>query len=90
MGLDLRHAAIDEEFDAIYETAVVGGKEHNRFGDFVRDADAAERNGGDLEVHEGLHLLFRQSHQIVARSRHDTRADGVDTNFAFLEVEGPV
>ena len=46
-----------------------------------------ERNGGDLEVHETLRLLFSQSHQIIARSGHDTRTDGIDAYFAFLEVK---
>ena len=47
---DLRHAAVHEEFDAVDEAAVVRREEHDRFGDFVGDADATERNGGSHGV----------------------------------------
>src|ERR1700721_775996 len=87
---DLRHAAVYKKLNAIDEAAVVRREKHNHLGDFIRCADATKRNGGDLEVHETLHLLFSQSNQIVARSGHDARTDGIDTYLAFLEVKGPV
>src|SRR5579863_9899132 len=87
---DLRHAAVCKKFNAVDEAAVVRREKHNRLGDFISCADATKRDCGDLEVHETLHLLFGESHQIVARSGHDTRADSIDTYFALFEVKRPI
>src|SRR5579863_4075763 len=87
---DLRHAPVYKKFNAVDETAVVRREKHNHLGDFISCADATKRDCGDLEVHETLHLLFGESHQIVARSGHDTRTDGIDAYFALLEVKSPV
>jgi hypothetical protein len=43
---NLRQAAVDKQFDAIDEPGIVGGQEHGRLADFVRLAQAAERNAG--------------------------------------------
>jgi hypothetical protein len=32
----LRHTAVDKEFNAVDEAAVIAHEEHNGFGDFVR------------------------------------------------------
>jgi hypothetical protein len=87
---DLCHAAVCKKFNAVDEAAVVRREKHNHLCDFVSCADATKRNGGDLEVDEALNLLLSQSHQVIARSRYDTRTYGIDTNFAFLEVKSPV
>ena len=74
---DLRHAAVRKKFNAVDEAAVVRREKYNYLGDFIRCADATKRDGGDLEVHETLHLLLSQSHQIVTRSGHDARTDAL-------------
>jgi hypothetical protein len=43
----LRHAAVDEEFNAGDIGAVVGSQEHRRFAEIVRCPDPAERDQSD-------------------------------------------
>ena len=40
-SLDLRRAAVHKEFHTVDIAAVVGGKEHHGFGDFIRRARPA-------------------------------------------------
>jgi hypothetical protein len=49
-GLDLRRAAIHEEFDAVDKAPVIRREKHHRFGDFIRGAGATQgrRRGGWL------------------------------------------
>ena len=58
MDLDLDFSAVDEEFGASHETALVGCEEHYGGGDFVGTANSAHRDGGS-HVGEQLLLLAR-------------------------------
>ncbi|MGF6775547.1 hypothetical protein P3T21_000734 [Paraburkholderia sp. GAS334] len=42
--LNLRHPAIDEQFDAVHKTRVVGREKHGGLCDLIRCAGAPERN----------------------------------------------
>ena len=89
MFLDLGHAAVDEEFYAGDEAAVVGGQEDDGFGDFAGVADAAQGDAGDHAGLEGLELI-RVGEEIIGAWGFDgAGADDVDANFPVFEVGGP-
>src|SRR5277367_6677705 len=87
--LNLGHAAVDEQFCAGYEAAVVGGQEDDGFGDFAGGADAAQGNGGG---HAGLESfeLIRIAEQVISTRRfYGARADDVHADFPVFKVGGP-
>jgi hypothetical protein len=88
--LDLGAAAVDKEFDPVDEAAVLASQEDHGFGDFVGFPYPSQRNLGGLRLDESPKLLIVQTEQIVARSRHDARADRVNANPFVLEIQRPV
>jgi hypothetical protein len=76
------HSSIDHEFAADHECGFVGGKEHNRVGDF---SGASKTPGGNLALNgsgNGLEVGFRQAELAVKGRRYRTRADGVHPDAA--------
>ena len=83
-------AAVDEEFDGVDETAVVGREEDYCFGDFVESANSAERNVWDGTRDEIFDLLIVETQSVlVCRRRNNSGADDIDANFSVFEIDGP-
>src|SRR3984885_1182476 len=86
---NLGHAAIDEEFDSIDKTAVVGSEEQDSLRNFIGDADASKRDYGSLGGYETRHLLFGQAKLVVTWGRYGTGADDVYTDLAVFQIDDP-
>src|SRR3569833_315593 len=87
---NLHVPAVDEQFNAVDEAGLVGGEEENGLGDLLRLADAA---GWDLagEIVLGALGLLAATEQIVeAGGLGRARADRVDPDAAFPEIEDPI
>src|SRR6185437_17025795 len=87
--LDLGHAAVDEEFDAGDVAGVVGGEEGDGLGDLVGVAHAAEGDAGGHAGFELFGLLFAAGEVVDGGGFDVAGADGVDADFAVLEVGRP-
>ena len=86
---DLRCAAIDKQFDAGNEAAVIGCEEQGSFRNFVRPAYPPQRYGRGEARLELLGLLLILYQAIEARCVDRTRTDRIDTDLAVLEIGGP-
>ncbi len=84
--LDLCHAAIHKQLDAVDKAAVIGSEKDNGFGDLVGRADSSQWNTFSLALHKFFQLLFTESEEIVTRSRNETRADRIHSNLAVGSV----
>src|SRR5262245_39941961 len=87
---DLSHSTVDEQLDPINESAFLRCEEDDGSCNLIHCADATHRDRVLLNIDEPFDLFSRQAEQLVTRSRHDTRADGVDANVAALEIEYPI
>lgn len=83
------HTAIDEEFGAGDEAAVVGGEKEDGGGKLIRRADSAQRNKGSNICFELGELLFCWGKIMQAGRIDGAGADDIDANFSRLEVERP-
>src|SRR5580692_12184158 len=87
-SLDLGHAAIDVEFDSGHVTRFVRCKEGNSLGDLIGISQSAQGN-------RFCEVLFHLCQRIALlpsvenRSFDMARADGVNTDPAFLQFVGP-
>jgi hypothetical protein len=84
-GTDLGLAAIDEELGAGHEAGIVGGKEGDRLGDFIRVGDPADRDLGCHIIKEPLLPGGIKTGQ----PDKGTGADDLDPDAALFEVELP-
>jgi Phage integrase, N-terminal SAM-like domain len=86
---DLGGAAVDEQFGAGDETAVIGGEENRGPGDFIRRAEAAHRD----PVHDTRqHLLAcwpGLCQSVIGGSVDRTRTERVHADFPFLQIHRP-
>ena len=84
------HAPVHEEFDTCDVAAVVRREEHGGFGDLVWVSHASERNSAD-EGSLDFPRLFSGLGEAVLQARgvRGTWTEGVDADFALLQVEGP-
>ena len=73
-GSNLSHAAIDEEFDSIDKTAVIGSEEQDSLRNFIGDADASKRDYGSLGGYETRHLRYGQTKLVVTWRRYGAGA----------------
>src|SRR2546422_394410 len=89
VGLDLGHAAVDEQLDAGDVAAVIGRQEERGLRDLVGAAHPPHRNRGHDILLELLDLRLAQPQAIEARRLDRTRADRVDADPAPLEIDGP-
>src|SRR5580704_4315749 len=90
-SLDLAQTAVYEEFNAGDVTALVGGKERDRFGDLIRGSRSAQRNGRNDGPDVVVLLLLRHPKAcLIARRRNDARTDRVDADALTLQVHGPI
>src|SRR5262249_45554629 len=88
-GLDLGHAAINEQLDPRDVAAVVGREEHGGFRHLVRPAHPAHRHGG-YETHlELIDSLLRQAGLVEDGRFGVSGTDNVDADLAVLEIGGP-
>src|ERR1700683_2901095 len=88
--LYLSQAAIDEQLDAGYVAAVVGGQEQDGLRDFIRGAGTAQGNIANRALYKLIDLFLRHPKRgVVARRRDDARTDCIHPDLALLEVYGP-
>src|ERR1700683_4730496 len=88
--LYLSQAAIDEQLDAGYVAAVVGGQEQDGFRDFIRRAGTAQGNIAYRAIYKLIDLFLRHPKRgVVARRRDDARTDCIHPDLALLEVYRP-
>src|SRR5580658_2645257 len=88
--LYLSQAAIDEQLDASYVAAVVGGQEQDGLRDFIRGAGTAQGNIANRALYKLIDLFLRHPERgVVAWRRDDARTDCIHPNLASLEVDGP-
>src|SRR6476646_2292531 len=88
-GSDRAHAAVDQQFAAGDEAAVLRGQKQHRGGDLLGPRHAAERDvRGMLGAHGGR-LLGRIDLGVNQRRVSRTRSDRVDPDAAVLELHRP-
>src|SRR5579862_6107561 len=88
--LYLGQATIDEQLDAGYVAAVVGGQEQDGLRDFIGGAGAAEGNIANRALYELIDLFFGHSERgVVARRWDDAGTDCIHPDVALPEVDGP-
>src|SRR5271168_431619 len=88
-GLNLRQAAIDEQFRSRDVAGVVGGEKHHGFGDLIGRAESAERDRAGKHL-QSLLANLRRTQQITQPGRVSAaRAYCVHANAARLQVCRP-
>src|SRR5580658_4693319 len=88
--LYLSQAAIDEQLDASYVAAVVGGQEQDGLRDFIRGARTAQGNIDKRALYILIDFLLRHpKRSVVARRRDDARTDCIDSDLSLLKIYGP-
>ena len=83
-------AAIDEEFDGVDVTAVVGSEEDHGFSDFIEFTDPAGWNSADGAIGELLDLFVGEAERVFVTGRWNRAgADGIDADLAVLQINQP-
>src|SRR5919107_1957826 len=89
-GSNLDLTTVDEEFDAIHETGLIGSQEEHRLGDLLGLPDPAQRDLACEKILCALCLVPASEKLVQTCGFGHPRADGIHPDVAILEVEGPV
>src|SRR6478752_748608 len=87
--LHLSESAIDAQFGAGHEAAVIGGQKQCRGRDLFRAAHPVERNGCRERRPDGVGALGRAGLKVHDGGVDRARAQGVEPDSAVVELPGP-
>jgi len=87
---NLVHAVVDSKLDSRDVASVIRCQENHGFGDFIRRADTPQTGAGGHLQRELNDLLGGHAEAgVITLCWHDAGTDGVNTDFARLEVGRP-